>query len=150
VRDVIGNKAVQFRPYCGGVVTRTRNVSEDMLVPALCLVLTVYTELRIVNKTGGILYCNANTGVEYVACSACVSMGERNRCMGASAKNQLITNIKNTVWGWKKLIGRKFNERVVQNEIPHFTYEVVESKDGAIGIQVCYLEVALIATIFRL
>jgi len=29
--------AVPFRPYCGGVVTRTRNVSEYMLV-ALCLV----------------------------------------------------------------------------------------------------------------
>jgi len=31
--------AVQFRPYCGGVVTRTRNASEYMLVLALCLVL---------------------------------------------------------------------------------------------------------------
>jgi len=32
--------AVSFRPYCGGVVTRTRNVSEYMLVLAvgLCLV----------------------------------------------------------------------------------------------------------------
>jgi len=30
--------AVPFRPYCGGVVTRTRNVSEYMLVLALCLV----------------------------------------------------------------------------------------------------------------
>jgi len=29
--------AVPFRPYCGGVVTRTRNVSEYMLVLALCL-----------------------------------------------------------------------------------------------------------------
>jgi len=33
--------AVPFRPYCGGVVTRTRNVSEYMLVLALCLVTTV-------------------------------------------------------------------------------------------------------------
>ena len=33
--------AVPFRPYCGGVVTRTQNVSEYMLVLALCLVLTV-------------------------------------------------------------------------------------------------------------
>jgi len=65
-------------------------------------------------------------------------MGERNRCMGASAKNQLISNVKNTIWGWKKLIGRKFSEHVVKNDIPHLTYEVVESKDGAIGIQVCY------------
>ena len=30
--------AVPFCPYCGGVVTRTRNVSEYMLVLALCLV----------------------------------------------------------------------------------------------------------------
>jgi len=38
VRDVICNEAVPFRPYCGGVVTRTRNVSENMLVLSLCLV----------------------------------------------------------------------------------------------------------------
>ena len=30
--------AVPFRPYCGAVVTRTRNVSEYTLVLALCLV----------------------------------------------------------------------------------------------------------------
>ena len=30
--------AVPFRPYCGDVVTRTRNVGEYMLVLALCLV----------------------------------------------------------------------------------------------------------------
>ena len=34
--------AVPFRPYCGGYVTRTRNVSEYMLVLALRLVLVVY------------------------------------------------------------------------------------------------------------
>ena len=32
---------VPFRPYCGDVVTRTRNVSEYMLVLALCLVIIV-------------------------------------------------------------------------------------------------------------
>ena len=31
-------EAVPFRPYCVGVATRTRNVSEYMLVLALCLV----------------------------------------------------------------------------------------------------------------
>ena len=30
--------AFPFRPYCGGVVTRTRNVSEYILVLTLCLV----------------------------------------------------------------------------------------------------------------
>ena len=32
--------AVPFGPYCGGVVTRTQNVSEYMLVLALCIVIT--------------------------------------------------------------------------------------------------------------
>ena len=40
VCDVICNEAVPFRPYWAGVATRTRNVSEYMLVLALCLVLT--------------------------------------------------------------------------------------------------------------
>jgi len=75
-------------------------------------------------------------------------MGERNRCMGASAKNQLVTNVKNTIWGWKKLIGRRFSEQVVQSEIPHFTYEVIQNRDGGIGIQVCRLEMALNTAFF--
>ena len=39
--DVPAACTVPFRPYCGGVVMRTRNVSEYMLVLALCLVLYV-------------------------------------------------------------------------------------------------------------
>ena len=39
VCDVICNEAVPFRPYRAGVATRTRNVSEYMLVLALCLFL---------------------------------------------------------------------------------------------------------------
>jgi len=34
--------AVLFRPYCGDVITRTRNVSEYMLVLALCLVSSLH------------------------------------------------------------------------------------------------------------
>ena len=46
--------AVPFRPYCEGVVTRTRNVSEYMLVLALCLVyyLFVYRRERLKRLTG--------------------------------------------------------------------------------------------------
>jgi len=36
--DAFAACAVPFCPYCGGVVTRARNVSEYMLVLALCLV----------------------------------------------------------------------------------------------------------------
>jgi len=41
VRDVICDEAVPFRPYCGGVITRTRNVSEYMLVLALPIVIII-------------------------------------------------------------------------------------------------------------
>jgi len=46
VRDVICNKAVPFRPNAGRIVTRTRNVSECMLVLALSLVIIVTWHYR--------------------------------------------------------------------------------------------------------
>ena len=36
--DAHATCAVSFRPYCGGVVPRTQNVTEYMLVFTLCLV----------------------------------------------------------------------------------------------------------------
>jgi len=37
--------AVPFHPYCGGVVMRTQNVSEYMLVLVLCLVIIIITDI---------------------------------------------------------------------------------------------------------
>jgi len=48
--DVPAACVVPFRPYCGGVVTRTRIVSEYMLVLALCLVYLFVSFLA--NKRG--------------------------------------------------------------------------------------------------
>jgi molecular chaperone DnaK (HSP70) len=56
--------------------------------------------------------------------------------MGASAKNQLVTNVKNTIWGWKKLLGRKFADPVVQREKNNLPYEVVEGPNGSVGVRV--------------
>lgn len=63
-------------------------------------------------------------------------MGEKLRCVGAAAKNQLITNHQNTIWGWKKLVGKKFRDPIVQNELKHLPYEVVEGPRGSVGIKV--------------
>jgi len=68
-----------------------------------------------------------------------VSLNDRSRSMGASAKNQLITNFKNTLWGWKKLVGRKFNDPIVQREIRRLPYEVVEGPNNSIAIKVHYM-----------
>jgi len=49
VCDVIYNEALPFRPYYAGVATRTRNVSEYMLVLALCLVAFVKKVINIIS-----------------------------------------------------------------------------------------------------
>ena len=68
--------------------------------------------------------------------SAYVSFGEKNRQLGAAAKQQVISNLKNTVWSWKKLIGRKFSDPIVQREQQFVPYKLVERQDGGVGIQV--------------
>ena len=65
-----------------------------------------------------------------------MSLGEKNRSFGASAKTQINSNIKNTLWGWKKFIGRKYADTQVQREKGILPYEVVEGTDGNVGIQV--------------
>ena len=65
-----------------------------------------------------------------------MSFGEKNRAFGASAKNQIISNMKNTPWGWKKLIGRKYQDPVVQAEKNLLPYELVEGPNGSTGIRV--------------
>lgn len=69
----------------------------------------------------------------------CISLGERNRFIGASAKNQMISNFKNTVWGFKRLIGRKFEDPIVQKEIKVLPYKVVAGSDGYPAVSVSYL-----------
>ena len=51
--------AVPFRPYCGGVVTRTRNVSEYMLVLAVCLVIIIIIII--------VIYCRSSVVVDVSA-----------------------------------------------------------------------------------
>lgn len=63
-------------------------------------------------------------------------MGERSRFLGTAAKNQMITNPRNTLWGWKRLIGKKFHDPVVQNELGRLPYEVVEGPEGSVNIRV--------------
>lgn len=65
-----------------------------------------------------------------------MSFGEKERAVGVAAKNQIVTNRKNTIWGWKKFLGRPFNDPQVQQELPKLSYDVVEGPEGSTGIQV--------------
>ncbi|MEX1200300.1 MAG: molecular chaperone DnaK [Methylophaga sp.] len=50
--------------------------------------------------------------------------------VGQSAKRQAVTNPKNTLYGIKRLIGRKFKEDVVQRDIDMVPYKIVEADNG--------------------
>lgn len=60
--------------------------------------------------------------------------------LGVAAKNQQITNMKNTIGGFKHLLGRKYDDPIVQKELQTIPYEVIRQQDGSIGIVVQYLE----------
>ncbi|XP_034825268.1 97 kDa heat shock protein isoform X1 [Maniola hyperantus] len=70
---------------------------------------------------------------------SCVAFSPKNRILGVAAKNQMITNMKNTVFGFKRLLGRKFSDPHVQKELKHFPFKVEQRPDGGIGIRVNYL-----------
>ncbi len=50
--------------------------------------------------------------------------------VGAPAKRQAITNPKNTLFAVKRLIGRKFEENMVQKDIDMVPYSIVKAKNG--------------------
>ncbi|XP_043678414.1 97 kDa heat shock protein isoform X1 [Vespula pensylvanica] len=70
---------------------------------------------------------------------SCVAFSEKNRILGVAAKNQMVTNMKNTIYGFKRLLGRKFNDLQVQRELKCLSFKSSQQADGNIGIHVQYL-----------
>ncbi|MFL6646584.1 MAG: molecular chaperone DnaK [Sulfurifustaceae bacterium] len=50
--------------------------------------------------------------------------------VGQAAKRQAITNPHNTLYAVKRLIGRKFDESIVQKDIGMVPYKIVRAKNG--------------------
>lgn len=70
-----------------------------------------------------------------------MAFGEKHRILGVPAKNQLVTNIKNTIWGFKRLLGRRWGEPQVMEQLKEFPFEVVPSAEGNgnLAVKVKYL-----------
>ncbi|PSN75605.1 78 kDa glucose-regulated protein-like protein [Corynespora cassiicola Philippines] len=64
-----------------------------------------------------------------------VAFTDEERLVGDAAKNQYASNPHRTVFDVKRLIGRKFNEKEVQNDIKHFPFSVV-NKNGQPRVKV--------------
>ncbi|CAG58314.1 SSB2 [Nakaseomyces glabratus] len=67
-----------------------------------------------------------------------VAFTPEERLIGDAAKNQAALNPKNTVFDAKRLIGRRFDEESVQNDMKTWPFKVVDV-DGAPVIEVEYL-----------
>ena len=58
------------------------------------------------------------------------------RLVGQIAKRQAITNPENTVFAVKRLIGRKFRSKEVQNDIKILPYKIEEASNGDVHINI--------------
>ncbi|MBR0482506.1 molecular chaperone DnaK [Candidatus Saccharibacteria bacterium] len=53
-----------------------------------------------------------------------------DRLVGKVAQRQRVTNPENTIYGVKRLIGRKFSDEEVQNDKKNAPYKIIKKKDG--------------------
>merc|ERR1711868_1863 len=66
-----------------------------------------------------------------------VAFTDTERLIGDAAKNQCAMNPTNTIFDAKRLIGRKFDDPVVQSDMKHWPFKIV-SDSGTPKIQVTY------------
>merc|ERR1712164_100696 len=66
-----------------------------------------------------------------------VAFTDTERLIGDAAKNQCAMNPMNTIFDAKRLIGRKFDDPVVQSDMKHWPFKIV-SDGGTPKIQVDY------------
>ncbi len=67
-----------------------------------------------------------------------VSFDDVERYIGDSAKANAVKNLKNTVFDAKRLIGRKFDDPHVQQDLKYFPFDVVKNNDGGCNVRVSY------------
>ncbi len=60
---------------------------------------------------------------------------DKKRIFGNAAKRQMITNSKNTIWGIKRLIGRKFDSPEIKAIGKRVGYDIVEAENGDIKVK---------------
>jgi len=65
-----------------------------------------------------------------------VAFTDSERLVGDAARNQIVANHENTVYAVKRLIGRKYNDKTVQDDKKILSYKVVAGKDDRAAVEV--------------
>jgi molecular chaperone DnaK len=71
-----------------------------------------------------------------------VAYTEEDILVGESAKRQSITNPESTIFAAKRLIGRKFKDKVIQKDIKNIPFNIIEAKNGDAWVKVDDKELA--------
>jgi len=67
-----------------------------------------------------------------------VAFTDTERLIGDAAKNQVALNPSNTVFDAKRLIGRKFSDHVVQDDMKHWPFKVLKKEGDKPYIRVMF------------
>ncbi|CAH9123594.1 unnamed protein product [Cuscuta epithymum] len=62
-----------------------------------------------------------------------VAFTDAERLIGESAQNQAATNLSNTIFEVKRLIGRTFRDAMVQNDMKHWPFKLTVVPDAEVG-----------------
>ena len=101
-------------------LTRRSVIGIDLGTTNSCVALTEAGQPKVIENSEG-----ERTTPSVVSFSA---EGEKN--VGTLAKRQAVTNPENTFYATKRLIGRKFIDSEVQEDLKNLSYEVVKHKNG--------------------
>lgn len=98
-------------------------------------------------QSGGIEILDNEYGLRYTP--SYVAFTDKNRQMGISARNKAVVNIENTVFGFKRLLG-KLEDSDIANEQAYLPLEIRKLQSGEIGFKVNYLNSELIISVEQL
>ena len=101
-----------------------KTIGIDLGTTNSCVAVMENGDAKIINNLEG-----GRTTPSIVAVS---DSGER--LVGQIAKRQAITNPEHTVFGVKRLIGRKFDSTEVQDDLKNLPYRIEKSENGDAGI----------------
>ena len=89
---------------------------------------TTYSCVGYIEKDDNVKIIVNNLG-EYTTPSV-VSFRENTILVGRIAKNLMIKNYKNTIYNIKRIIGRKYNDKEVEEEKKYVSYKIIGDMDS--------------------
>src|SRR5438105_4468464 len=87
-------------------------------------------------KQGGSIRVIENAEGERTTPSIVAYISETETLVGQPAKRQAVTNPANTIYAAKRLIGRRYDEDVVQKDKEIVPYRIIKADNGDAWIEV--------------